>query len=428
MMEPLKRVEGRRGRRSAAIQETDCEAPSGINSLFGINAENRSRVGIPTPYSHVESPKHTVDIEDSESDAPIQTSIEESAPLDGTTPHRVLADFKERLASGHRLKVAGLAKSAPEQLLVGRRAPRFRFEFLGATYYLSHFAHDDLNFFIAYVCLPGQRSIWPRIFYKDSSLMWRVASHVVRTSDENWIGKGEVKWIQRPDGEYLETLEETTNLPLEIQGALDDATRAGFKPRADRDAITLVLRGGTTNRIRPFRDFSGPREEAAIRYRLNGGRPIVRLARRRDPASLTFARGFAPDFKGGHLDFTRSSSRLYGGRIEKHRFLSENRRVQHQFVASPTHVWMNPPQTLTTELMSYGVRTTHVAAVDEAFIPGYEFHYWDATVDPPELHSQIPDGYVGDPSPVDPTRSDASPWNEKLPMIRGFRRFLARRS
>jgi hypothetical protein len=321
-----------------------------------------------------------------------------------------------------RLAPVGTAAKDPERLLEGRRAPRFRVSFLNATYYLSHFAHDDLNFFIAFVCLAGKHKISPRIFYKDSSLMWRVGSHVVRTDDENWIGKGEVKWIQRADGEYLETLEETTNLPLEIQGALDDATRRGFKPKRDAEAVELVLRGGSSNRIRPFSDFSRPREQAAAEYSLNRGRPIVRLARKLDPSSLTFAKGFAPDFKKGHLGYSLSSSRLYGGRIEKHRVLSENRRVQFQFVASPTHVWMNPPQTLTTEIMGFGVRTTHVAAIDEAFVPGFEFHYEDATVDPPVLHTQIPDGFAGDPSEIDPARSDASPWNEKLPMIRRFRR------
>ncbi len=326
-----------------------------------------------------------------------------------------------------KLAPAGTASTQPGLLLKGRRAPRFRITFLNATYYLSHFAHDDLNFFIAFVCLEGKRKIWPRIFYKDSSLVWRVASHVVRTSDENWIGKGEVKWVRRPDGEYLETLEETTNLPLEIQGALDDATRKGFKPKRDHDAVELVLRGGTSNRIRPFADFSRPRELAAAEYQLNGGRPIVRLARKNDPSSLTFAKGFAPDFKDGHLGYTLSSSRLYGGRIEKHRVLSENRRVQFQFVASPTHVWMNPPQTLTTEIMTFGVRTTHVAAIDEAFVPGFEFHFEDETVDPPVLHTQIPDGFAGDPSDVDPARADASLWNERLPMIRDFRRGVLKR-
>lgn len=321
-----------------------------------------------------------------------------------------------------KLAPAGTASTQPEVLLQGRRAPRFRITFLNATYYLSHFAHDDLNFFIAYVCLAGKRKIWPRIFYKDSSLVWRVASHVVRTSDENWIGKGDVKWIQRPDGEYLETLEETTNLPFEIQGALDDATRKGFKPKRDEEAVELVLRAGTSNRIRPFSDFSRPRELAAAEYELNRGRPIVRLARKNDPGSLTFAKGFGPDFKHGHLGYTLSSSRLYGGRIEKHRVLSENRRVQFQFVASPTHVWMNPPQTLTTEIMSFGVRTTHVPAIDEAFVPGFEFHFEDGTVDPPVLHTQIPDGFAGEPSEIDPSRSDASLWNEGLPTIRGFRR------
>lgn len=357
---------------------------------------------------------------------PIETLIEPDAPLDDAPARTVAAEFRGLLESGYTLAPAGTARDHPEVLLEGRRAPRYRISFLNATYYLSHFAHDDLNFFVAFVQLAGRRKIWPRIFYKDSSLVWRVASHVVRNDDENWIGKGEVQWVNRPDGEYLETLEETTNLPFEIQGALDDATRRGFKPKADHKAIELVLRAGATHRIRPFADFSGPREKAAAEYSLNRGRPIARLGRAADPASMTFARGFEPDFKNGHLGFTVSSSRMYNGRIEKHRVLSKNRRVQFQFVASPTHVWMNPPQTLTPEIMTYGVRTTHVSAVDEAFVPGYEFHYYDATVEPPELHSQIPEGFEGEPSPIDPTRWDASPWNDRLPMIAEFRRVVLR--
>ena len=360
--------------------------------------------------------------------APLEVEVVPDVPLSQATPRSVRAEFDELLRSGRRLTPVGEAKADPAILLRGRRAPRFRLRFLGATYYLSHFANDDLNFFIAYVALDGKKRIWPRIFYKDSSLVWRVGSHVVRTDDENWIGKGDVMWQRQRDGEYLVSLEETTNLPFEIQAALDDATRAGAKPRADRQAVQLVLRAGSTNRIRPFADFTKPRAEAAARYRLNGNRLVVRLDREGDPSSVVYAKGFEPDFapmkgkRGGHLGCSHSSSRLYGGRIEKHRVLSKNRLVQYQFVASPTHVWMNPPQAMTTELTPFGIRSIHVRAVDEAFIPGYEFHYLDATVDPPELHSQIPEGFAGEPSDVDPDRADASPWNDQLTMIKAFRK------
>ncbi|MCP3914387.1 MAG: hypothetical protein GY711_02395 [bacterium] len=347
--------------------------------------------------------------------------------MDGRSPRRIAREFQARLDAGAVLAAVGEARHDPRRLLAGRRAPRYRLELFGAVYYLSHYAHDDdLNFFVAYVVLGRGARIHPRIFYKDSSLVWRVATHVVRTVDENWIGKGDVKWEKRADGEYLVSLEETTNLPLEIQAALDDASRAGSKPPRDDDAVPLVLRAGTSNRIRPFADFSTPRLRAAERYRLNSGRPVVRLARTGDPSSLRFAAGFEPDFGRGVLEVSESASRLYGGKVEKYRILSQNRLVQYPFVVSPTHAWMNPPQALTTELMTYGTRTVHVRAVDEAFIPGFEFHYYDDNEDPPELHSQIPDGYAGAPSAIDPSRADASAWNEALPVIQEFRRRVVR--
>ena len=54
--------------------------------------------------------------------------------------------------------------------------------------------------------------------------------------------------------------------------------------------------------------------------------------------------------------------------------------------------------------------------------PGYEYDFLAETVDPPLLHSQIPAGYVGRQSEVDPMRADAAPWLDKLPVIREFRR------
>jgi hypothetical protein len=48
----------------------------------------------------------------------------------------------------------------------------------------------------------------------------------------------------------------------------------------------------------------------------------------------------------------------------------------------------------------------------------------DESEDPPQLYTQIPDGFAGQPSEVDPARSDASPWIEELPVIREFRRVL----
>jgi hypothetical protein len=64
------------------------------------------------------------------------------------------------------------------------------------------------------------------------------------------------------------------------------------------------------------------------------------------------------------------------------------------------------------------VRTVDVVADEDVFVPGYEYHYLEDGV----LYSQIPPGFAGAASDVDPTRADASPWLEKLPVIQEFRR------
>jgi len=102
--------------------------------------------------------------------------------------------------------------------------------------------------------------------------------------------------------------------------------------------------------------------------------------------------------------------------------LSTNRQIQYMFVATPKQVWLIPPQALTTEIMSYGVRTVDVNASDDVFVPGYEFHFMDDAVQPPQLYSQIPLGFAGPTHPHDPARADASPWLERLPVVQEFRR------
>jgi hypothetical protein len=196
--------------------------------------------------------------------------------------------------------------------------------------------------------------------------------------------------------------------------------------RRDLRAIGRILRRAPDGRFEPYRDFSAPRARARSdpRNLIHGGEVVAWFVRRNDPESLRFARGYQPDFGGGLLEVSRSASRLYGGRVGKYRILSKNRRIQYQFVAGPRHVWIIPPQALTTELSSYGVRTIDVEADEALFVPGYEYHYMDGTGSRPQLHSQIPEGFAGAPSPVDPSRSDASAWLDHLPVIREFRRRL----
>ena len=337
------------------------------------------------------------------------------------TPRQVEREFRKLLDGGALLKTVGEASDDPD-LLLGGRPPRHEIRLFDATFYLTNPRFDDdLGFFVAYVRLGSRpREIHPRIFYKDVSLVWRSATHCIHTDGDNWIGKGDLR-VATIDGEEIEYgAEETTNLPLEIQCALDTVSRRVKRARRDDDAMFLVLRNAPEGRFEPYRDFSEPRRKAMAdpANRIHGGESIAWFARKGDPASLCFARGFEPDFQRGILEAVASGSRLYGGRIEKYRILSKNGTIQYQFLAAPRHVWIVPPQTLTTELSSYGVRTVDVHTDEDLCVPGFEYHFMDEG----ELHSQIPEGFAGPPSEMDPSRCDASAWLEKLPVIQEFRR------
>lgn len=334
-------------------------------------------------------------------------------------PASVARRFRAELANGAKLTPAGLAKDDPDVFLSRRYLPRYELELFDARYFLTDMRFDDaLGFLVGYVQLGAAgtrraRSIYPRIFYKDSSLVWRVGSHFVHDEDEYWIGKGDLGTESRDGSEYEVTVEETTNLPFEIQFALDEVSRRKKRIRDD-DAIELVLRNGGSGRIAPYADFTRSRRAASARYAINGDRPIASFTRKGDPASLKLVRGFEPDFKAGVLEKETSMSKFFGGRLLKVRVLSVNRAAQYLFFASPTHVWVNPPQALSTEISTFGVRTIDVHAHDDLCVPGYEYHEED--------ESQIPDGYAGEPHPKDPHRSDASAWLNELPIVQQFRR------
>jgi hypothetical protein len=351
-------------------------------------------------------------------------------PLD-LSPARVERELRALLDAGARIVAPGRAKERPRRLLTLGYTPKHKIRLFDTVFYLAELRQEpNARYFIAYVLLdadrdvpPGRRRLFARYLYKDASLIWRSASAFARSEDENWIGKGDLKWVEE-NGERAEyTAEETTNLPLEIQPALDELSRLARKPRRDERAIGLVLKQCPDGRVAPYADFTGARRRAAMdpSNLVNGGEPVAWFARPKDPSSLRFAPGYAPDFAAGMLEVSRLASRLYGGELRKYRVLSENQRIQYQLVAAPRQAWVVPPQALTTELSSYGVRTVDVVADEDLFVPAYEYHYLDDTCDPPELYSQIPEGFVGAISEVDPARADASPWLEELPVIQAFR-------
>jgi hypothetical protein len=340
----------------------------------------------------------------------------------------VRAELAQLIERGARVLPVGRARQHPERLL-RRYPPSFELELWNTRFFLTTVRQNpSLRFCVAYLAQPhpksGRLEIHPRIFYKDGSLVWRSASHILVDEHGIWAGKGEVFEMLVAGERMLCSLESTTDLPLEMQTALEDLNRSVSPVRKDKVALLEVLRCGPKGRIEPYRDFVEPRRRARAdrRRTIHGGKPVARFTRPGDPSSLRFVAGYEPDFRRGVIERSESKSVMFGGRIQRFRILSVNQRIQYLFFAGPDNVWIVPPQATTTELSSYGVRTIDVAIDEDLCVPGYEYHYLDETVDPPVAHSQIPAGFVGQENPHDPDRSDASPWLNRLPVIQAFRR------
>ena len=360
---------------------------------------------------------------------PIPEAIVPSVAPEERTRASIEKEFEALLAAGARLRPVGEAKKRPSRLLREGYVPRFQLRLFDTTIYLTQlYQNPDLRFFVAYLLqgerAPGRAVIHPRIFYKDISLIWRSPSHLAGPVDDYWIGKGDVEVVDEDGYEVTTSMEETTDLPLEMQAALDVLSRRMARVPYDEKGVRLVLRRSERDRVLPYADFLAPRRKAAAdpRNRIHGGRSVARFTRKNDPSSLRFAKGFEPDFSRGVLEKTTSTSTMYGGRLQRFRILSKNRRAQYMFFAGPRHVWIIPPQALTTELSTFGLRTIDVVADEDLCVPGYEYHFLDESQDPPVFVSQIPDGFAGPQSVHDPARADASAWIERLPVIREFRR------
>lgn len=374
-------------------------------------------------------------------DSPLlATAIVPSVERVDQSPRATGAEFDGLIADGARWRVAGSAKRNPLELLTDGYAPKHKLELFGTRFYLTNVRQNpELRFFVAYVVqAAGGRSsskleVAPRIFYKDLSLVWRSASHFADLGGL-WIGKGDVETVVSGGYEQQVSREATTDLPLEIQSALESLLGWTKKPQTDEEVIGRVLRKAGPERIAPYADFTRPRRKAAANpaNRIFGNRRIARFTRKNDPSSLIFARGFEPDFADGILEETTTRSRLYGGVLRRFRILSTNRRIQYGFIAGPKQVWIIPPQATITQLSSYGVRTVDVYADDDLFLPGYEYHFIvdgeDTESGEPELYSQIPPGFAGATCEFDEDKADASPWLDKLPVIQQFRKQVLRSS
>jgi hypothetical protein len=117
------------------------------------------------------------------------------------TARQVEHEFRGLIGQGVRIRPAGRAKDDPSSLLSRGYTPKHKLRLFDATYYLTNFRYDiNFAFFVSYVLLeakpgaaPREREIHPRLFYKDLSLVWRVATHYIRSEGDNWIGKGDLK-------------------------------------------------------------------------------------------------------------------------------------------------------------------------------------------------------------------------------------------
>lgn len=338
-----------------------------------------------------------------------------------------------RLLPESKLVVSGSARRNPELLFERGLRPKHRIDLFDKIIYLTNIRQvPELRFFVAYVVENTSKAtgrsrskIYPRIFYKDLSLAWRSASHFSQTDEGIWVGKGDVRPEFEDGEEFLTSIESTTDLPFELQNALDQTSKLTKKPKGKESTLELILRRSPVNRVQPYRDFTEPRRKAsAFKANLiNGGKSIATFTRANDPKSLKFVAGFKPDFKNGIIETTESKSKLYHGKLRRFRILSRNQKIQYYFFSGPKHVWIIPPQATTTELSSYCVRTIDVIADDNLFIPGYEYHHMEETNSGElELYSQIPAGFAGEVCEHDDAKADASPWLDKIPLINQFRR------
>ena len=345
------------------------------------------------------------------------------------SPGSVRNEFVRRLDDELDLVCDGALSKEPQRLLEIGHGPKTRLDLFGFQIYLTYPRQNpDLRFFVAYVVPParprGRPRAYARLFYKDISLIWRAASHLFLEGEEMWIGKGDTRIDRRGEWEFEESAEWTTDLPFEMQTALEELNR-GVPVKPDHRAPALLLRRATRERIRAFADFTGPRDRARRAGRvIAGDRKVVWFERPGDPSSLRVLPGYEPDWDHGPVERYEHGSRLYEGKIERLRFFSRNREIQHLMFLAPRHAWMVPPQTLDRDLTSYAVRPVQPNFDEEAYVPGYEYHFEDehAAADDPVLHSQIPPGYVGAPSDLDDSRADASAWLDEMQLLQEFRR------
>jgi len=114
------------------------------------------------------------------------SGIEASARPSPMTPRQVAREFRRLIDSGAQIRCAGDARGDPERLLSAGYTPKYKVDLFDTAYYLASVRQNpDIRFFVAYVVQKhfrtGRIEIYPRIFYKSIALIWRSASHFIRS-------------------------------------------------------------------------------------------------------------------------------------------------------------------------------------------------------------------------------------------------------
>jgi hypothetical protein len=108
--------------------------------------------------------------------AAIPTRIVPSVAPADRTPRQVAQEFHKLLDSGAKLRPAGEAKDDPTRLLSLGYTPKYEISLFDTRFFLTNVRQNPaLRFFVAYVVQrhprTGRTEIFPRIFYKDLSLI-----------------------------------------------------------------------------------------------------------------------------------------------------------------------------------------------------------------------------------------------------------------
>ena len=107
----------------------------------------------------------------------LDTRIVKDVRPAGTSPREVRRELDGLLAAGCLLRPCGTASRNPATL-PRRYPPRYAVALFDARFLLTELREDEnFRFFVAYLRIGEGRELFPRLFYKDSSLVWRCATH-----------------------------------------------------------------------------------------------------------------------------------------------------------------------------------------------------------------------------------------------------------